>query len=195
MSKTTVRGVLLTAALSAAAVQAPAAYAQAADTGGRFNAERIDGQTAVEKAIGRCVLAVTGGAVLGALLGGRRNAGRGALLGAGAGAGICVMMVSVASGQDKARLRQLQLDAVNSGQDQSQRWRTSDGKDVAATVSAGNVMQVASRTSGDVLKCRRANTHLDVNGQGSDSTDVVCLQGDSWVTLDKLKGVQQSDVT
>lgn len=176
--------------------QPAAAFAQTAAAVQSFNAPRFEGQTQVERTMGRCVVAVAGGALVGAFLGGRRNAGRGALIGAGAGIGICAYMMSVASARDKERLRELQLQAMNSGQTVQDQWQTSDGKMAAASITTSKVVQVSATKSADVLNCRRATTHLSVNGQTNDSSDVVCLHGDSWVTLDKLKsmGINVGDV-
>jgi hypothetical protein len=176
-------------------VQPATASAQASADAQSYSASRIDGQTEVEKTIGRCAAAVVAGALVGALLGGR-NAGRGAAIGAAAGVGVCAFMMSVASNRDKAHLRELQLQALNTGQAQ-EAWQTSDGKAASATITTSNVVDVSARKTGEMLKCRRATTHLSVDGQGSDATDIVCLHGDSWLTLDKLKalGVEPGDVT
>jgi hypothetical protein len=186
-------------AIGAAAIALPqpvGAFAQSAADSNTFGASQIEGQTQVEKTVGKCVVAVAGGAIIGALLGGRQNAGRGALIGAGAGVGVCAYMMSVASAQDKARLKELQLRSLNSGQSTQDQWQTSDGKYATANVSTSNIVRVSTKKSGEVVNCRRANTHLSVNGQANDSSDIVCLRGDSWVTLDKMRsmGVDVGDV-
>jgi hypothetical protein len=176
--------------------QTSAVYAQAANTSSSFAATGIDGRTEVDRTIGKCIAAVAVGALAGALLGGRRNAGGGAVIGAGIGAGVCAMMMSVANAHDRQRLRQLQLESLNSGQPQTDQWQTTDGHDASATVTASNVVQVTAPKSNEVLNCRRISTQVNSQGQDNSTSDVVCLHGDQWVTLDKLKalGVQPGDV-
>lgn len=172
------------------------ATAQVTDQAG-YSARSITGKTEVEKAMGRCAAAVIGGALLGAIAGNQSNqAGRGAAVGAAVGAGVCAMMMSVASSRDKENLRLLQLQAVNTGQPQAQEWRTSDGQAVSAVVNASNVVEISAPKTQEVVQCRRANTRLTMDGQESMTSDVVCLQGDSWVTVDQLKklGIKSSDI-
>lgn len=161
---------------------------------GAFNAAQITGKTEVEKAIGRCAFAVLAGAALGAAA--SENRGRGAATGAAIGGVVCVAMLSIASANDKARLREAQLAALNTGQIQHANWTTTENKAASAMVSAGDVVEVSARKSDEVVKCRRVNTQLDVDGQTNATSDVVCLRGDSWVTLDKLKpmGIRPTDV-
>jgi hypothetical protein len=176
--------------------QTSAVYAQAANNSSGFAATGIDGKTEVDRTIGKCVAAVAVGALAGALLGGRRNAGGGAAIGAGLGAGVCAIMMSVANAHDRERLRQLQLQSLNSGQPQTDRWQTTDGHDASATVTASNLVQVTAPKSNEVLNCRRISTQVNSQGQDNSTSDVVCLHGDQWLTLDKLKalGVQPGDV-
>ena len=177
--------------------QSSATYAQAATDSANFTGTSIDGRTEVDRTIGKCIAAVAAGAILGALIGGRRNAGSGAAIGAGVGVGACAIMMSIANEHDRERLRQLQLQSLNSGQSQTDQWRTADGQDASATVTASSVVQVTAPKSSEVLNCRRVNTQVESQGRDASSSDVVCLHGDKWVTLDRLKGlgVQPSDVS
>ena len=73
-------------------------------------------QTAVQRAMGQCVVSVGGGALLGAVIGnniGDGDAKRGAVIGAVAGAGVCGFLLYRASEEDKARIRQLEIAALN----------------------------------------------------------------------------------
>ena len=76
-------------------------------------------QTAVQRAIGQCAVTVGGGALLGAVIGnntGDGDAGTGAVIGAVAGAGACAFLLYRASEQDKQRIRELELAALNAEQ-------------------------------------------------------------------------------
>jgi hypothetical protein len=158
------------------------AFAQSGSAANTYSATQLDGQTAVERAVGKCVLVVAGGAVLGALLGGH-NAGRGAAIGAAVGGGACAAMLTIASQQDKARMRQLELQAANSGEKVTDSWETSDHHTVTATVTPSPIVEVSDRKSGGELKCRHLNSAIN----DQDSRDTVCLQGDTWVTFAKLQ--------
>ena len=189
---------LLTAltALSISCAPVVQVHAQAVTTAA-FAGRAIDGKTEVEKAMGRCALALIAGALVGAAVADWRRRGEGAALGAAAGGLVCAAMLSVANKKDKEYVRALQLTALNSGEQQTQQWQTADNKAASATISASNVVQVTSPKTADVLNCRRLSTDLKIEDQESSSSDVVCLKGDSWVTLDKLKadGIRPQDVT
>lgn len=174
----------IAAAMSVALVPASASFAQTANDS--YAATHLDGQTEVDKAVGKCIATVAAGAALGALLGGH-NRGRGAAIGAGLGVGACAIMLAVANNRDKERLRQLQLQAANTGASQSDQWQTADGHSASATVTTTKVVDVTAPKTQQTLKCRRTNVQLSVGGNESSSSDIVCLQGDSWVTLDKLR--------
>lgn len=187
---------LAACALSALLVLQPAAAQAQLDTAAvGYSAARIDGKTEVEKAMGRCAAAIIAGALLGAAVN-SDNRGQGAVAGGTIGGVLCAAMLAVASKNDKARLRQAQLAALNTGVMHAEDWTTSDNKAASARVTAGDVVEVTAPKTAQVLKCRRVNTQLYVDGQGTDTSDVVCLNGDSWVTLDKLKsiGVRAADV-
>ena len=175
-------------------VEVPSAYAQPRPSeSAPVAGTSIEGKTEVEKAIGRCVAAVVGGALLGALLGGRRNAGSGAVIGGAVGAGVCAIMLSMASAQDKARLRQIQLEALNSGQPQTDQWQTTEGRYVTATVTPSNFVQVTAPKTETPVKCTRMITQLSASGQGSPSSELRCLSGDTWVPPEEL-GIKPSDL-
>jgi hypothetical protein len=94
--------------LSIITLAAALALAGCATTGGQ--------QTAVQRAMGQCVATVGIGALAGAVIGnntGSGNAQRGATVGALAGAGVCGFLLYRASEADKARIRQLEIAALN----------------------------------------------------------------------------------
>jgi len=94
--------------LSTITLAAALALAGCATTGGQ--------QTAVQRAMGQCVATVGIGALAGAVIGnntGSGNAQRGATVGALAGAGVCGFLLYRASEADKARIRQLEIAALN----------------------------------------------------------------------------------
>ena len=181
------------ACLAAALVLQPVAAAAQPIDPGSYGGARIEGKTEVEKAIGGCAAAVIIGALAGAAIAGSNE---GALIGAGAGGLLCAAMMSVASKRDKAQLRALQLQALNTGQEQTSNWQTPDNKAVSAIVHASDVVEVTTPKTAEVLRCRRVSTTLRVEEAASDTSDVVCLQGDSWMTIDKLKatGVRSKDI-
>jgi len=73
-------------------------------------------KTAVQSAIGKCAVSVGAGALLGAVIGnnsGSGNAKKGAVIGALAGSGVCGFLLYRASEEDKARIAELELEALN----------------------------------------------------------------------------------
>lgn len=195
MSTAKSRRILGACLVAALALQPVVAAAQPVDAGA-YGGARIDGKTEVEKAIGGCAAALIIGALAGAAVAGKNNRGQGALIGAGAGGLLCAAMMSIASKRDKEQLRVLQLQALNTGQQQTSNWQTADNKAVSAIVQASDVVEVTAPKTSEVLRCRRVSTTLRVDEAASDTTDVVCLQGDSWMTIDKLKatGVRSKDI-
>lgn len=193
----------------------------------------MKGKTHVDRAIGKCVAAAVGAAILGGLVGAAAGSTKkGLLIGAAAGVGICAILMKVANDKDKAALRQAQLDAANLGQYQSRSWRGNEGDLIEATVSPSAPVplvvgekgsyrcrsdntclvgdqwvaydtlvpqtpagvQLASVSKMQVVKCRRLQTDMTINGQGADSgSEAVCLVGDSWVTGDQLKKMKIRD--
>lgn len=195
----------------------------------------LKGKTHVDRAIGKCVLSVVGGAILGGLIGAAAGSTKkGALIGGAAGVGLCAILMKVASDKDKAYVRQAQLDAANLGQYQTRSWRGSEGDLIQTAVSPSAPVPVVIGEKGSyrcrtdnmclvgdqwvaydtlvpqtapgvqlassklkVIKCRRLQTDMAVNGQGAASgSEAVCLVGDSWVTGDQLKkmNIRDADV-
>ena len=90
----------------------------------------------------------------------------------------------------------MQLQAVNTGNRQYSSWRTEEGEVVRASVTTSQPVDVTAPKTQEKLKCRRTNTTLSVGTETSDTSDVVCLLGDSWVMADNLSdvGIKKSDI-
>lgn len=58
-------------------------------------------KTEADKAIGKCVAAVIGGALLGGLAAGKKNRGTGVLVGAAAGGAVCAVLMANAKRKDR----------------------------------------------------------------------------------------------
>lgn len=58
-------------------------------------------KTEADKAIGKCVAAVIGGALIGAFAAGKKNRGTGALVGAAAGGAVCAVLMANAKQKDR----------------------------------------------------------------------------------------------
>ncbi|HMC93110.1 MAG TPA: hypothetical protein VKI45_11675 [Allosphingosinicella sp.] len=99
-------------------------------------AGRKTAKTEVDKAGGKCVAAIIGGAVLGALLGGKRHRGEGIAIGIGAGAAGCAVMMATAKHRD--RILAAQREAAQAG------WR--GVRYAVLTDDNGHGMRLASQT-------------------------------------------------
>jgi hypothetical protein len=97
-------------------------------------------KTSVEKAMDDCVVSVTSGAILGAILGAAvgGDVGDGALLGGAAGVGVCGFLINRASEEDKARMAEIELAALNSPVfgETRQSFVSTNGKDVFSVKTA-----------------------------------------------------------
>ncbi|NNM75797.1 hypothetical protein HJG53_02605 [Sphingomonas sp. ID1715] len=150
------RIVLVSTALSLVAVPV-----SAQTYGGRS----LSGKTHVERAIGKCAASLLIGGLLGAGIGAAAgDTRRGALIGLGAGAVVCAVLVSAASSKDKAALRAAQLEALNSGAEQTVAWQTEQGQLARTVVSPSAPGSVLLSQAGS-LQCRQ---------------DDMCRVGDSW---------------
>lgn len=182
----------------------PGRYQSAASDRYQYSGTEIRGETEVDKALKKCpkVAAITTGIGVAIEMLGRGNSSgnrlpvRGGAGGALVGAAICGAMVASASQRDKERLRAMQLQAVNTGNRQYSSWRTEEGEVVRASVTTSQPVDVTAPKTQEKLKCRRTNTTLSVGTETSDTSDVVCLLGDSWVMADNLSdvGIKKSDI-
>lgn len=88
--------------------------------------------TAMDKAVSECVASVAigaiGGAVIGGMLGGSRGVGQGAAIGAVAGVGRCAILMEIAASEDRAKVREAELAALQSNQSQTRNITTKNGK-------------------------------------------------------------------
>lgn len=118
-----------------------------ADTTGGTSRPGATQQTATERAIGKCVVAIGGGALLGALIG---DSKKDALIGAGVGATACAVMLQVASREDKARLAAAEQAALRANRAATQSFTTTGGKQATVrtnvqTTSVPNSLRASSR--------------------------------------------------
>jgi hypothetical protein len=79
----------------------------------------------MQDAIGGCIFTVTGGAILGKMLGGND---RSAAIGAVAGGVACIALLEVANEKDRARIAEEEAAAVRANRTRTQRIRTQSGK-------------------------------------------------------------------
>jgi hypothetical protein len=121
----------------------------------------------LDKVIGRCMVTVGVGAVLGGILGNQshsRNGGmRGALAGAAIGGALCAVMVKVA--KDKDAILERQRAAVATGQYQNTSFTGNEGTVTVATRVRNVEPQVAAQ--GPTRLCRYADTTVGAEGAGA----------------------------
>jgi hypothetical protein len=133
------------AVLAVASVFALPVQAIAADIPYQGGNQVHYGKTEVEKAHGKCVATVAGGALLGAglgaLIGGRKGAGIGAIGGGAAGATVCAVLIANAKHKDQIIRAQMAAAASPDGS-YSSSWMDDKGNPVAFTAQAGAVRQV-----------------------------------------------------
>lgn len=126
--------------------------------------------SALDSAVGRCVAAVAGGAIVGALIGaaagGGNRVGYGALGGAAVGGLACAVLTAL-DNEDKARIRQAQIEAVSLNQSRSLSYAGSDGRGraivvrpSAASVEPGVGGQVCRMTEGEIAVAGAGETPL-----------------------------------
>ncbi len=152
-------------------------------------------RTALDRSVGQCMASVAVGALLGALIGSAsRNAGRGAAIGAGAGAVACAVIVAANNAEDRERIRQSRLAALQSGKDDTAQYTGKDGNSRIIRTSVQSIPTPASAPAGSniVGPCRRAQTHITIQSKGTAELDpeTVCrtAAGD-WVPLQAQKTV------
>lgn len=123
------------------------------------------GGSALDSAVGRCVAAVAGGAIVGALIGaaagGGNRVGYGALGGAAVGGLACAVLTAL-DNQDKARIRQAQIEAVSLNQSRALSYAGSDGRQREIVVRPG-----APATANGQTACRMTDGEIAVAGAGA----------------------------
>ena len=132
-------------------------------------------QTAMQKAIGRCVFSVGAGAVLGALI----DDGDGALKGAALGLGACGILIQVAAAEDRARIAAAEREALQANAARTTSFATTDGKKatVRTEVQAAPVprpavtptrpTKVAEVEEPTFTACRYATQTISVEGEAT----------------------------
>jgi outer membrane lipoprotein SlyB len=135
-------------------------------------------KTAMQRAIGNCLVSVGFGAVGGAILGQifSRNAGSGAAIGAAVGVGACAVLLKVASDEDQARMRNLEEQAVSSGNGETQTFVTKSGEPATVTtvvtsaaVPAANTQVKTASAQPTFTDCRYSTQSVQVAGQSASS--------------------------
>jgi hypothetical protein len=145
-------------------------------------------QTALQRSIGTCVAAVGIGLMVDLLASKHKRPGAGTLV----GAGICAVVMIVNNEEDKQRIRESQMAALNSGKSRHDSYVGANGdKRYINTVVTDEKppLQMASYqlSGGDqfVGPCRRSQTSIEVGDKGSAALDpdVYCrtAQG-NWIS-------------
>lgn len=143
------------------------------------------GEWQIDAVAQRCIASVIGGAFIGALAGaasgGGRAIGTGAAIGAGAGGALCAVMAAL-DAQDRARIREAQLQAATTGSIQSQTYVGADGRQrrilvrpqpvdasIVTPTTLPNGSPSASKAAAEKGErvCRRLDTTTDVATVGS----------------------------
>ena len=141
-------------------------------------------QTAVDKAVQRCVgtvlVGAVGGALIGAAAGGKRGAATGGLIGGGAGGAMCAVMLAVANKEDRERIRQIEQAAVAQGASKTETYSHEGvARRVETRVSAYSLApsEAAAPPPSDGAAaapgskvCRYAETTIEVAGKGTANT-------------------------
>ena len=93
---------------------------------------RVAATTAMDRAIGNCIISVGFGAgfgaILGAAVGGERGAAQGAIAGGLIGAGRCAVLIQVAAAEDRERIREAELAAIEANRTTTETITTESGK-------------------------------------------------------------------
>lgn len=130
-------------------------------------------QNALDRSINQCVGAVVIGALLGTAIA-SKNRGKGALIGAGVGTVACGVLIAINNAQDKQRVREAQVVALNSGGQRTEQFVGQDGQPRVVQTSVSEVstpparaIATTSTSSPDAFvgPCRNAQTAITVQGQ------------------------------
>lgn len=144
------------------------AAALAFSTGGCVSSGGAGGQSALDSAAARCVASVIGGALVGGLIGaaagGRNSAAIGAASGAAFG-GVACAVIATLDAQDKARIRQAQIEAAASNQPRYLSYNGGDGRARQIVVRPRPVSEPTQQTAGRV--CRETDGSAAVQGAGA----------------------------
>jgi hypothetical protein len=133
-------------------------------------------QSALDRSINQCVVAVGIGALLGALAANKSNRGTGAVVGAGVGAVACGVLTAINNERDKQKISDAQFRALNAGVPQAEQFIGQDGqtkvvrtsvREVATPPAPAMAAAQTSAASSDrfVGPCRNAQTAITAQGQ------------------------------
>jgi hypothetical protein len=152
--------------------------------------------SAMQEAIGGCIVTVAGGAILGKILG---NDDRSAIVGAALGGVACIALLEVANQKDRARIAAEEAAAVRANRTRTQTIRTQSGK--TATVrsvvrtaptpprpkpapvrAAPDFRSAPAATTANVTACRTVQQTVTVGDSSSTApSQVWCrVEGGDW---------------
>jgi hypothetical protein len=147
--------------------------------------------TAMQKAIGECIVTIGAGALIGALLDKKRGAVAGAAIG---GVG-CVALIQVADKKDRARIAEEEARAVRANASRTQTIKTQSGKTatVKTVVRAApkpkptaavspTFAPAAQATAANVTACRTVQQTISVGGASTKGpAQIWCrVEGGDW---------------
>ena len=145
-----------------------------------------DGQprSALERSVGTCIVSV-GAGVLVDMLTNKQRIGAGTAV----GAGLCAVVLAMNNEEDKRRVREAQLAALNADTDRTETYVGKDGNERTIKTSvqpASTPTNLTARAASDGTKfvgpCRQTQSEITVQGKGTASLDpeMVCrtAQGD-----------------
>ena len=125
-----------------------------------------------------------GGVVLGTVIGAAAGGNRGAAIGAGAGAlagGAACAVIAALDAQDKARIRQAQIEAASSSQPRYLSYNGSDGKSRTITVRPKPVPS-GTQTAGRICRQTDGEASIQGTGQAELPPQLVCrTPGGDWL--------------
>ena len=135
-------------------------------------------QTAIDRAIGQCIgsalISTTVGALVGNQAFGKDGAWKGAAAGAAVGVGICAILMQVAADEDRAKLREAELAAIQANASRTTSFYNKNRKQVSVTTivtdapvikSVPNNSAIPMKTDAKFTNCRYARSTLSVEQQ------------------------------
>lgn len=142
-------------------------------------------RTALDRSINQCIASVLVGALAGALIGsatGKRNVGKGAMIGAGGGLVVCAVILAVNNAEDRKHIQQAQALALNTNRPYQDQYTGPDGQPHIVKASFGTQdMPFQTQTSlpspdGGVFvgPCRTLSTEISTPAGTSQLGDQYC---------------------
>lgn len=129
--------------------------------------------SAMDGAIAKCVLSVGASALLGAFIGNRVGDGsgtRGALIGGAIGGAACAVFMKLANDQDRARIADLERQAVADNRNSADTFTSKDGSQVymQTNVTEASIPASAQGDAPAYETCRYTNKTIAIDGQSAD---------------------------